>query len=100
MRKIRENCIYFICRKENTLLGRVSNFQKYASIREPRVILAMHAGRLHSLVSVKLSWAIEVVASMLKPVLIEQANKLLMTPFSSKKKKLKIKRKSQRKLFF
>lgn len=50
------------------------------------MILAMHAGRLHSLVSVKLSWAIEVVASMLKPVLIEQANKLLMTPFSSKKK--------------
>lgn len=35
--------------------------------------LALHAGRLHNSVPVKLSWAIEVLASTVMPVLIEQA---------------------------
>lgn len=39
---------FFICRKENTPLDTISNFQKYAAIRELKVLLALHTARLHS----------------------------------------------------
>jgi len=61
---------FFICRKENTPLDRVSSFQKYAAIRELQVLLTLRAGRLRSEVPEQLSWAVEMLANALKLVLI------------------------------